>query len=312
MLHQCKVLVVLTFLMCVTACSLEQVRENVQRSEHWMQGKDYDKEMAKKAQEEAEEAEFAAERAARNIENAKGFNFHNYDVIGFKNGVNKKVVDSFIQKNTSSRDEKDVFTRKDASKSYYYKSGEFDETVIIGRTGVVEHDTAYYITNVKDYTKGNNGPLGKNLEKNLFEKYGPPTIHTYETVKKFGYNALIYYWQFDKNGNLKPKVEYSNNEMNEYLRSAEFIHPGVGFSAKDHYDGIGIQDCRGNCGYQLSVGILTRRFEGMTIVTRYSITLADMGIYNEKVTQTEANDKKRRKEEAQKWRNRVINKQVDL
>lgn len=317
-----KLIIIILALTCVTAC------KEIKKMEYAIQGRDYDKEMANKGKREAD-----------NIANAKGYNFHNYDVIGFKTGSNIDVVNNFIQKNSPSKHSRNGFKGEFSNKTAYLNG---QEAVLIGTTGIVAHDIAYYITRIKEYNHLS-GPEKHNLTQQLFEKYGPPTIsYTEEPKYIFGIGrqkyykneygmtvpeALVteYYWQFDKEGNLKPKNEelshmdhkfFSTKEYKlltsdtrEYLDTTEMVRPPR-LQAETIFNKFHVVRCQENCGFQLTVAVISRYSDNVDRVIRYSTTLVDMTILDDATSKAKEYKKKLKDEKLNKERNK--NMQINL
>ena len=328
MLNCNKIIIIMVVLTCVTACA--GFKESMKSFEDTMNGRNSDEEKASRAK-----------REATNAANAEGFNFHNYDVIGFETGVSSEVVDSFIQKNAPSTHSRTGFKGEYSSK-LAYREGHY-ETVVIGTTGAAEHNVAYYITRIKQYNPHLSGPIKQNFTKQLFDKYGPPTIVFTEEpdtifgigeqkyyVNEYGMKvpeALVteYYWQFDKNGNLKPKDEELSHldhkffstdqyklltsDTRKYLTYTEMIRPPRQ-TADEIFNKFHIVRCSDNCGFQLTAAVITRRSNSADRVIRYSITLADMSLLGDATAKSKENYKKRMEDDLRKSRKK--NTQIDL
>ena len=322
MLNYNRFLLIAIIFTNITGCtgfkkSMKELGNSMKKFENDISGRSAEKEKVK---------EYRDKRAAANLANAKGFNFHNYDVIGFKTGKNSEYVKSFIRKNTTPSSSHSGFKQKYTSQTSYYKK---DGAVIIGTTGIVEHDTAYYITRLKEYDYLT-GPISDDLKKQLFKKYGPPTIiFTHEPDNYIGvgkqryyknkYGKTVpeffvteYYWQFDKNGNLLPRNEklgYATSDTREYFTTTEMIKPPT-LPARMVYNRFHVTKCDKNCSYQLTAAVNIRHYDNADRVIRYSITLADMVLLDKLVTKAKVKKETNKKEQLKK--KRLKNMQIDL
>ena len=264
------------FVMLLPIGCMKDLKDGLDRFEYSLHGMDYDK--VKK-----ERKIIANQR----LQATKGKIFKNFDIKGIKINRGLESIPVFLNSNPQYKTKKSFSIKGKWTTIKYYPS--YGEAMKLGTVNVSGNDRLFYIYRTQDYSYSPVGPLTKNLISALFKKYGPPRIRFYNNgdyLKESSHSIAEYFWDFDDNGNILPEIDTTSSEASHYIKTNELIRSPLRLDYDQSKKGIQrifIPNCTNkNCKYKLSVKISSfENDDKKNEVSAYSISLADMSVYNQ-------------------------------
>ncbi|MCW9014218.1 MAG: hypothetical protein OQL06_10575 [Gammaproteobacteria bacterium] len=239
----------------------------------------------------------------------EGHDFKNNDVLGVKPGTTvndfSKAPDRRLNLRILESKNKSNSTRYIHKKPYDIKAKP-NELVFVGTVGIGENKTVYYVQRLNDYSRADLRPLTDKFLKTLKEKYGPESI-TIHYEDKRGNGSMALFWAYTDEGLLISPKYYaynfphnSNKSLLSYMSSMGYVRSPefpIRLPEKDSLmtDKIALvstisisdltdSDCaiQGKpCKRMMSANIKFSNRDGQKEVSSFSLTLADMDLFND-------------------------------